>query len=293
MPAANRSDTKDSFAVQRLLATSTTNVTVVPHYTSSSPPSLLSGRIPALTASLPATVPLWAALSLKRMGLCTIVPPKWLTILNLRAVVRWEKDVDKESFVGEEPEEEGGARLPRHWQEIGGLITQAQDWEERDGVRSLLEDVRNLREEKMRQSLHTISRTAMAPPVEAEDGLTPEAAPIPVLDVTGIGSVEIASVRPFVREAFGTHLKYVLAGTERGEGRVVGRATATGRRRTDLRGAISQVAVSGENEGDNGLERPRPLTEDETRGDSVLAGEKITNPSSSIRSGSRLRRFRS
>mmetsp|Transcript_25000 Transcript_25000/g.49703 ORF Transcript_25000/g.49703 Transcript_25000/m.49703 type:complete len:269 (-) Transcript_25000:12-818(-) len=263
---------KDSFAVQRLLATSTTRISIVPHYTCEHPPPLISCRLPVFTASLPASVPLWTALSLKRMSLCTILPPDWLTIDHLRKVVKLEKDVDRESFVGEE----GEVRLPRHWLEIGWLVAQAQDWDERDGVKSLLEDIRNLREEKMRQSLHTISRTAM-PPVDEEGSVKP----LPVLDVTGVGSVEIASFRPFVKEAFRTHLSCVSAGTG---------VDATSELPTRWRGGTRDRDP-------DGLERPRALADKEATQDGGVepprVGEEIPARSMASRGASRLRRFRS
>jgi len=137
-------------------------------------------------------------------------------------------------------------------------------------------DIRNLREEKMRQSLHTISRTAM-PPVDEEGSVKP----LPVLDVTGVGSVEIASFRPFVKEAFRTHLSCVSAGTG---------VDATSELPTRWRGGTRDSDP-------DGLERPRALADKEaTQDDGVeppRVGEEIPARSIAPRGASRLRRFRS
>ena len=65
-----------------------------------------------------------------------------------------------------------------------------------DQVRLLLEDIATVRMDKIRRNIHTLSAQSMA----RED-----MASLPVIDVTGIGSLEMHAVMPFITEAFREH----------------------------------------------------------------------------------------
>ena len=71
-------------------------------------------------------------------------------------------------------------------------------------VRVLLEDIAMVRMDKIRRNFHSMSADTMGKSLEM---------PMSILDVTGIGSMEMAAVKPFLEKAFEDHLKLVRAGT--------------------------------------------------------------------------------
>ena len=158
-------------------------------------------------------VPLWLACTLRRRNLCRLVPPSWLDVGVLRDVLAHERDPDRGGF---------SDLLPFRHAEIARAILGAVaggsggggggggagggagggggrgevEVPDLDQVRLLLEDVATVRMDKIRRNVHTLSAQSMA--VDGGEGL-------PVIDVTGIGSMEMHAVMPFVAEAFRTH----------------------------------------------------------------------------------------
>jgi hypothetical protein len=93
-------------------------------------------------------VPLWLAVALKKRGKCTIRTPDWMTVDRLTQVLDAERESPKEF----QP-------LPFHYIEISKLLFDhaRDDISDAYLVRSLIEDIRDVRFHKVETGLETIS----------------------------------------------------------------------------------------------------------------------------------------
>lgn len=137
----------------------------------------------------------------------------------LKSVLAFERDPNQKEFSKKLPFRHveisnaflracGAGRSAAHASGSGADGEELADMEQ---VRVLLDDIATVRMDKIRRSVHEISN---------DMGHTDDRA-MPVYDVTNVGSVELAAIRPFLTRAFGDHLKLVRAGTNNGmtEGR--------------------------------------------------------------------------
>lgn len=145
-------------------------------------PLLSSGtRIGPWKAGIASTVPLWLALQLQAKSLARIVPPDWLEVNNLKAIIDFEKN--NELLFADE------TRLPRHYGSIGRRIVKDQ------GVLSLLlQDVLDTRLDKLRQQFLSVLKDTSEHDVMAT--------------VNGIAAEEIALLQDFFAQAL--HDQYQL-----------------------------------------------------------------------------------
>ncbi|CAK9781301.1 DNA replication complex GINS protein PSF2 [Cutaneotrichosporon oleaginosum] len=138
---------------------------------------LLSGVYGPFTPPARSRVPLWLALSLKRKRKCRIVPPAWLSVESLTAVIKDERE-DGEGF---EP-------LPRRFYEISKVLLDvaADDLTEPGQLRSLLKDLREMRQGKIRIGLQSegVMRSNY-------------------LQVTNLTPMELCELKPFLTKAMG------------------------------------------------------------------------------------------
>ncbi|KAJ6432652.1 hypothetical protein OIU84_019819 [Salix udensis] len=95
---------------------------------------------------LAAQVPLWLALALKKRGKCTIRLPQWMSVENLTRVLEAERD--SHAF---QP-------LPFHYIEISRLLFDhaREDIPDMYMVRSLIEDIRDVRFHKVETNLEKV-----------------------------------------------------------------------------------------------------------------------------------------
>nr|ODN87170.1 DNA replication complex GINS protein PSF2 [Cryptococcus depauperatus CBS 7841]ODN98698.1 DNA replication complex GINS protein PSF2 [Cryptococcus depauperatus CBS 7855] len=117
---------------------------------------LISGIYGPFQPPSAARVPLWMALSLKRKRKCRIVPPDWLTVEKLQDLFKSEKENG-----------EGFERLPRRFMEISKVLLDTQanlssptyrapdDVSQTTLLRSLLKDIREVRQAKIRMGLQS------------------------------------------------------------------------------------------------------------------------------------------
>nr|CCA19497.1 DNA replication complex GINS protein PSF2 putative [Albugo laibachii Nc14] len=133
----------------------------------------ISGDFGPFQAGIPLHVPLWLAIMLKQLRKCRILPPEWLTIENL--TTRLEEEIRSDVF---EP-------LPFHYMEVSSLLLKhaAEDIEQVEHIRSLLEDLQNVRQDKIRSGLCKISS-------DVQSGGTAYA-----IQMNNISALEINSVR--------------------------------------------------------------------------------------------------
>lgn len=136
------------------------------------------------TAGVQVQVPLWLATLLQQKSLCRVQAPIWMEVDTLRKILKFEHDSDSFS-----PD------LPFRYQEISKALLAVAGLEDQEAIRILCEDIATVRMDKIRRNLHTLSQQSLG---------TLE--PLPVIDVTGIGSLELAAIEPFCATAFQHHL---------------------------------------------------------------------------------------
>eukprot|EP00586_Coscinodiscus_wailesii_P015680 CAMPEP_0172499462 /NCGR_PEP_ID=MMETSP1066-20121228/127522_1 /TAXON_ID=671091 /ORGANISM="Coscinodiscus wailesii, Strain CCMP2513" /LENGTH=208 /DNA_ID=CAMNT_0013273223 /DNA_START=179 /DNA_END=802 /DNA_ORIENTATION=- len=175
-----------------------TPVTIIPSFTYPQTLGLISRKVGPFTAGIetPST-PLWLACTLRRKNLARIVPPSWLRPSHLRNVLRHERDPNESSF---------SPFLPHRHAEIARSIMAACcgrrgsdveecEVEDAEEIMILLEDIATVRMDKIRRNVHTLSLQSLG-----EGGGV-----LPIIDVTGIGSLEVLVLRPFIATAFRDH----------------------------------------------------------------------------------------
>jgi GINS complex subunit 2 len=116
-------------------------------------------------------VPLWLAVALKKRGKCTIRTPDWMTVDRLTQVLDAERESPKEF----QP-------LPFHYIEISKLLFDhaRDDISDAYLVRSLIEDIRDVRFHKVETGLETISGRTHA------------------VKLKNLSAMEVNIVRPFM-----------------------------------------------------------------------------------------------
>lgn len=154
------------------------------------PIPLLAGATPALRPPHPASLPLYLALLLAAQQRADILPPPWLAVPALQAVLDDElagaaRDAPHAAQLtppaGADPSD---PRLPFFYLEIATMLlaapAAAASIPDAEGVRRLLRDIREIRAAKIRSTLHGVDGHAG-------------------VDVSGIGAMEVAEQRAFVQ----------------------------------------------------------------------------------------------
>jgi GINS complex subunit 2 len=158
------------------------SILVIPSFTFPKPLQLLSREsVGPFTAGISVTVPLWMALLFQERHLCTIVPPSWMTVESLKSIL-----VDEQTL------QTFSTKLPYYYLDIARALTTVQD---KDSVLLLLNDISTVRMDKIRTNLHSLSE-------ELASTTT-----LPMIDVTGISSLELAAIQPLVVQLFGDCLQ--------------------------------------------------------------------------------------
>ncbi|OCF31110.1 DNA replication complex GINS protein PSF2 [Kwoniella heveanensis CBS 569] len=138
---------------------------------------LLSGIYGPFQPPSAARVPLWLALSLKRKRKCRIVPPEWLNVDHIQALLKDEKE-----------NLEGFGMLPRRFIETSKVLLDvaADDLIQPSTLRSLLKDLREVRQAKVRLGLQS-------------EGVMRGS----YLQVTNLTPLELSELKPFLVKAMG------------------------------------------------------------------------------------------
>ncbi|RHY52024.1 hypothetical protein DYB37_001704, partial [Aphanomyces astaci] len=107
----------------------------------------ISGDFGPFHPSTPTQVPLWLALSLKQLQKCRILQPSWFTVAHLKD--RLDKETSSELF----------EELPFHYLEIAALLVKhaADDMQQVETIRVVLEDIQQVRQDKIRNGLVRIA----------------------------------------------------------------------------------------------------------------------------------------
>ncbi|KAK4688902.1 GINS complex subunit 2, partial [Tremellales sp. Uapishka_1] len=151
-------------------------IEIVPLF-SMTPIRLLSGVYGPFQPPSAASVPLWLALSLKRKRKCRIRAPDWLAIEKLSAVLQLEQ----KNVEGFEP-------LPRRFMETSKILLDvaSDDIASPAQIRSLLKDLREVRQAKIRLGLQS-------------EGVMRGS----YLQVTNLTPLELTELKPFLVKAMG------------------------------------------------------------------------------------------
>ncbi|KAK1928019.1 hypothetical protein DB88DRAFT_61421 [Papiliotrema laurentii] len=138
---------------------------------------LLGGLYGPFVPPSACSVPLWLALSLKRKRKCRIVAPEWLTVEKLQGLLQDEK-----------ANAEGFEHLPRRFIEMSKVLLDiaSDDLQSPATLRSLLKDLREVRQAKIRLGLHS-------------EGVMRGS----YLQVTNLTPIELAELKPFLVKAMG------------------------------------------------------------------------------------------
>ncbi|CAF2127313.1 unnamed protein product [Brassica rapa subsp. trilocularis] len=144
------------------------------------PLNFIAGDFGRFIPQIPIQVPLWLAVALKRRGKCTFRPPGWLSVDNLTQVLEAER----------EPQSKFQA-LPFSYVEIARLLFDhaRDDIPDMYMVRSLVEDIRDVRLHKLENNLGTFLGTS-------------------AVKMENVSAMEVNLVRPFARRALEAFYKH-------------------------------------------------------------------------------------
>lgn len=168
-----------------------TPITVIPAFSSKAPLALLSSQQQTsagpFVAGMPVAVPLWMAKLLYQKQLAQIQLPDWLSVDRLRVLLQEEKSNELLT-----------THLPFYYYEIARSLTSVLNASS-DGSSTnqqaalvVLQDLVAVRIDKIRRNFHDLSRETLVH-IDGE---------LPMIAVTGIASVELNKVGPFLQKAF-------------------------------------------------------------------------------------------
>jgi len=160
-------------------------VTIIPKF-SHDQMYFISGTFGPFLPQTPVEVPLWLAISLKNRCKCAIQAPEWMDKERLTENLQFEKD--NETF----------GELPYHFAEVTSLLfsAAADDIPDADAVRTLLEDLGDIRQAKIRRGVHTVA-------ADVKTGGTAFA-----VKLNNVGAMETSLVRPFLTEALNSFFAF-------------------------------------------------------------------------------------
>ncbi|KAJ5067524.1 DNA replication complex gins protein psf2 [Anaeramoeba ignava] len=169
-------------------------ISIIPNFESKQL-KFIQGTFGPFIPSVPCNVPLWMALSLKKQQKCQIKPPLWLDVQKLTHKLK------------EENENEQITTIHKHFMEISlQLLTYASDdLQNPEEIRSLIEDIWNIRLSKIRKSYSAIQTEAYA------------------IEANNFTKMEIEMIKPFfttimkVFDKFSTKLQVRLEEQESNE----------------------------------------------------------------------------
>lgn len=144
------------------------------------PLNLICGDFGPFRPQMVTQVPIWLAVALKKRGKCTIRPPEWISVEKLTQVLEAERDSEKFQ------------PLPFHYVEVSRLLFDHahDDIPDIYMVRSLIEDIKDVRFHKIGTGLDIISKERTY-----------------ALRLKNLSAMEANIVRPFVTRALQTFYK--------------------------------------------------------------------------------------
>eukprot|EP01031_Cornospumella_fuschlensis_P026821 gene26821-32407_t len=144
----------------------------------------ISGTFGPLEEGIECNVPLWLALILKKRGKCKILPPLWMSPSALQDAVEHERT------------QKSLGKLPFHYLEIATLLLQhaKDDLENSELISSLLQDVENIRMDRIRLGISSVAET-----VNKDE-------PVVSAALNNVSSIEVTAIRDFFANSMNTFL---------------------------------------------------------------------------------------
>ncbi|KAL3701747.1 hypothetical protein R1sor_019769 [Riccia sorocarpa] len=135
---------------------------------------LICGDFGPFMPQVPASVPLWLGIAMKKRGKCRLRAPEWMSVENLTQVLELERESSQEF----QP-------LPFHYVEVSRLLLDnaRDDLVDVYMVQTLIEDIRNVRFHKVQTGLQTLSGKTHA------------------VKLKNLGAMEVSLIRPFFVKA--------------------------------------------------------------------------------------------
>ncbi|KAJ7975805.1 DNA replication complex GINS protein PSF2 [Quillaja saponaria] len=145
------------------------------------PLNLICGDFGPFFPQIVTQVPLWLAVALKKRGKCSIRSPEWMSVEKLTQVLEAERD-----------SQEMSDQLPFHYVEISRLLFDhaRDDIPDAYMVRSLIEDIRDVRFHKVESDLEAFSGRTVA------------------VKIKNLSAMEVNIVRPFIGRALQAFFKH-------------------------------------------------------------------------------------
>lgn len=181
-------------------------VTIVPDFDFANRIPLLSSTVPVgpFRAGIPTTVPLWFALMLQQRSLCSLQVLDWLSTDHLTRVKQHEatqstltptsssSSGDDNNNNNNKESQEEVLTLPFYYAELGQRFVSCKTYTEAaqapKASRLLLQDIAQIRLDKLRQQFQELTRQQMDNPNLC-------------VAVPGIASAELASLKPLITRA--------------------------------------------------------------------------------------------
>ena len=176
---------KQSLASEMEFLAEDTIITIIPKF-SHAMLHFISGNYGPFQPQTPVEVPLWLAISLKKRRKCAIRPPSWMDVDYLAPKLKSEKERDEFED------------LPFHFAEIKSLLfaAAADDIPNADQVRTLLEDIHDVRQAKIRRGIQAVA------------GDVREGGSAFAVKMNGVGAMELSLVRPVLVEALNSFYEF-------------------------------------------------------------------------------------
>ncbi|KAI4346962.1 hypothetical protein L6164_007820 [Bauhinia variegata] len=145
------------------------------------PLNLICGDFGPFFPQIATQVPLWLAVALKKRGKCSIRPPEWMSVEKLTQVLEAERE-----------SQEMSEQLPFHYVEISRLLFDhaRDDIQDVYMVRSLIEDIRDVRFHKVETDLEAFNGRTIA------------------VKIKNLSAMEVNIVRPFIRRSLQAFYKH-------------------------------------------------------------------------------------
>eukprot|EP00945_MAST-04E_sp_MAST-4E-sp1_P000630 g630.t1 len=135
---------------------------------------MITGEYGPFLSQTPAEVPVWLAVHLKKLQRVNIKVPDWLEVEYLSSCLDQEKRDQNLSRT-----------LPHHYSEIASMLFEvaSDDIEQPDRLRTLVEDIANIRQTKLRKGMESVMENVKV-------GGSPN------VSLTGIAALEMNKIRP-------------------------------------------------------------------------------------------------
>ena len=121
---------------------------------------------------------------------CKLIAQQWMDVEHLPRVLEYEHDPNEASFSND---------LPHRYMEVARMILSVCGSDSGDSSYSNsssdeIPNIQTVRMDKIRRNVHTLSHQTLS-----------RESHVPVIDMTGIGSLETVTMRPFLQRAFRDH----------------------------------------------------------------------------------------